>query len=117
MSTITPKCLLAGLAIALVLIQHGLYVSSVSLIEVHQGLWLVVNSVEAVLLIAVSRMLMAAHKTIAMIIGASGVILALAVVVENFIVTETLDDPFWISISLVVIFGLMLSSIYLLKNN
>ena len=117
MNTLTPKCRIAGIAVALVIVQHALHVSSLDLIDnMPQPIWLVANLLQAIVLFAAARMLVEKHKTIATLTGIIGACLVVSVVLENFVVADTLGTPYWMPMSSLLIFGLILSAIYLVKD-
>ena len=109
--------LVACFAVALVLLQHILYVAAaLGIASVSEAVWLVVNSAEIVILFAAARMLLRANKIAAMVTAAVGSALLIAVITEDFILSGTLGNSFWLPMSSVVIFGLMVAAIFVIKH-
>lgn len=114
---ITNKCFLAGAAVVLVLVQHAVHLSAFAFFgeSMPQSIWLLLNAAQAVVMLSAWWRLHGVHRGAATVIGSIAVILLIAILFENFI--TPLGDLFWVSNSVLLILGLILSAIYLLKSD
>lgn len=108
--------IIAVLAIVLALAQHvATYSSGILLENFNQNIWLVINLSEVVVMMLAWNILKNPRPVIARIIMVISLILLVAIALENFIVP--LNELFWLFNSTLLMFGLILSAIYLLKND
>ena len=106
-------------AAVLILVQNALFLSSLSIIEnLNQNVWLVVNSIEVIVLLIAAKLLMTTHQKIAVLLLIIATYLASAIILENFIyqVSGGVGDGFWIFNSTLLSGGLILCVAYLFKK-
>lgn len=111
----TPRCYVAAAAMALAPVQHFVHVSGLALFEVPQVAWFFINSIEAAVLFTAARMLFEKRRGIAIVVGVIGACLAVSIVFTNFPGVFTPGEQYWAVMSTLLIFGLILSAVYLAR--
>ncbi len=109
----------AGAAAVLILIQNALFLAEMSIIEnLNQNVWLVVNSLEVIVLLITAKMLMPMYQKIAIVPIGIAAYLVIAIVLENFIYRASggMGDGFWIFNATLLIGGLILCVAYLFEK-
>ncbi len=108
------KNLLAYIATALIIAQNALFISSMKLIEVNQNIWLLLNTLEVVVLLVAGKALVGQHLKIALGVWAIALYLLVMVVIENFV--TDMHGGIWVFTSSLLTLGLILASMYLFEK-
>ncbi len=111
----TPKNIIIGLLLALVFIQHALSTLAFSKISIPDpNVFLVLNTIEVIVLFTAGKMLFSANKLGAVIVVGIAVVVMVATILENF--SSTLGEQIWIFVSSLIVFDLALSAAFLAKK-